>query len=402
MRKRITIALTAVFLAFVLAITCATLIKSGRNFAYGFFKSYTDYLPEDPDVFDNVSARIRKLDYNAENRLFGKKAFNHAYAALQMGLGKQVISVNGSDMVRLTGGGWYNLFSGEITAKKAEEVVDFAHKAEEICGAKTVFAYCHCALFEDGLLPGDTALLDNNTEFADAVLQTLREGGVPVLDSRDSYLTSGLTIDEAANKSDVHWSHRMALAATRDTVRLMNSEFGFDMDDTALDSTRFTDETYENLLAGVYAERLGYRSEMFDDVHLLYPSYETHITYEELNEDMVRREGSFREAMVTEKNLEKNKGKDYSTNAYYIYGHYLAQTHTHNEDAADLTVLVFKDSYGTPMSAYLALAAKDVYAVDLRSTKESEFEWLERVQPDVVVFAYSQQMLRDFEYVIDG
>ena len=90
----------------------------------------------------------------------------------------------------------------------------------------------------------------------------------------------------------------------------------------------------------------------------------------------------------------------YSEKAYYIYSTYLAQTHIHNDDGAPLTVLVFKDSYGTPLGAFLSLTVRDTYAVDLRSTRLTMEECVAKVNPDVVIFAYSQQTLREFSYDI--
>ena len=66
----------------------------------------------------------------------------------------------------------------------------------------------------------------------------------------------------------------------------------------------------------------------------------------------------------------------------------------------ECTVLVFKDSFGSPLSAFLGLAASNVYSVDLRSTKVPMEQWVELVQPDVVVFAYSEQTFRNVEVEI--
>ena len=104
--------------------------------------------------------------------------------------------------------------------------------------------------------------------------------------------------------------------------------------------------------------------------------------------------------MINEENLERDPDTGYSEKAYYIYSTYLAQTHIHNEDGEPLTVLVFKDSYGTPLGAFLSLTVRDTYAVDLRSTRLTMEECVAKVNPDVVIFAYSQQTLREFSYDI--
>lgn len=400
MRKKINGLLAAAFIGCVVLVMVMTLITYGRNYAYGFFKSYKEQLPENPGLFDRLQARISKLDYNAENRLWGRDEMRYAAVGFQKLMPfKEVVSIGSASMVRLSSGGYYNLMEGELSEDKVNDILTFAEKAKEECGAETLFVYCHCALFEDGLLPGDTCLLDNNTAFADELLSRLERAGITVTDSRASYRRAGLTMDEAANKSDVHWTHLMALETAYDAAVKLN-EAGFAADAQALSRSNFIDDLRPHLLAGEYARRVGIENVEPDDVHVLYPAYETCLSYEELNTG-VSRVGSFREAVITEGNLAPDEGESYSSNAYYIYGHYLSQTHTHNERAPEGTVLIFKDSYGTPVSAFLGLAVRDVYAVDLRSTNKSMLDWTREIDPDVVIFAYSQQMLRDIEYVIE-
>lgn len=401
MRKRLNGILATVFLAGIALVMVMTLFTYGRNYAYGFFKSYSEKLDESSDVFDDLEARIEKLEYNAENRLWGRDELRYLCIAFQQAMPlKNIVSIGGVSMVRLSTGGYYNLMDGAVEEEKLNDILTFSEKAKEECGAQTLFVYCHCALFEDGLLPKGAEALDNNSSFADELTARLREAGIAVTDSRDSYLRSGLTMDEAANKSDVHWTHRMALETARDAAEALNA-MGFPADTEALDYGRFTDELHPKLLAGEYARRVGVSNVELDDVHVLYPAYETSMTYEELNHPGVSRAGSFDEAVLNRDNLACDEGETYSSEAYYIYGHYLSQTHTHNEDAPELTMLVFKDSYGTPVSAFLGLAARDVYAVDLRSTDKSMLDWTREIEPDVVIFAYSQQMLRNIDYVIE-
>lgn len=399
MRKQINRILTAALLLAIAVIFIGTMVQYGRNYAYGFFIGYKDSMPRNATVFDNVSARISKLSENVSSRLFLRNPIRQLNAAFQLATGKQIISIAGNDMVKLKCGAYYGLFTGDFSYDKMEELAAFAEKLKAEKGIDTVFSYCHSGLYEDGQLPEGMEELDNNLECADALLAGFRARGVVVSDSRDAYLASGLTMDEAINKSDVHWSHKMALAAARQTALTMNEQLGLTLDTEKLDIQNFDEIVYERLLMGEYGRRIGFENVTPDDIHELWPKYETHMLYEELNDD-VRREGSFREAVINEDNLTRDPDSGYSEKAYYIYSTYLAQTHIHNEDGAPLTVLVFKDSYGTPMGAFLSLTLRDVYAVDLRSTSLTMEECVEKVNPDLVIIAYSQQTLRDFSYDI--
>ncbi len=395
MRKHVNRALAALLLGGIFLVMVMTLAVYGRNYAHGFFKSYTDQLTEDSDVFDNIAARVYKLNYNTEKRLWGRDFLRHLSAKAQMLPGKRLINIADYDMIRLTTGGWYTMAQGAYDPEPARQLTDYAAVIGKKFGARSILSYCHCALFEDGLLPAGSEVYDNNNEYADRVLADFRAAGVAASDSRETYRRYGLTMKESVNKSDLHWTHLMALYAAWDTVKELNAAYGLTLDADALDPARFVCDVYEKRLSGEFARRIGDDAVEPDDVYVLYPAYDTHILYEEKGAPEAKREGSFRDAVVKYDNLECDEGKPYSTNAYYIYGHYLAQTRTYNEAAPECTVLVFKDSFGSPLSAFLGLAASNVYAVDLRSTKVPMEEWVELVQPDVVVFAYSEQTFRN-------
>jgi len=256
MRKRVNAVIAAIFIVFICAICACTLVKYGRQYAYGFFVSYTDQLDSDSDVFDSIAARIYKLDYNAKNRLVGRDSLRMINVKLQKAMGKRIITVASTDMVQLSSGGYYNLFTDEWDDTKMRELTGFA----ESTGIPTAFIYCHCGLYEDGLIDGDIAALDNNLECADALVKLFSESGIAVTDSRQSYIRAGLTIDEAINKSDVHWTHRMALETAYDAVKTLNSAFGLGLDESALEYSRFNDDVYTDRLIGEYGRQIGMKS----------------------------------------------------------------------------------------------------------------------------------------------
>lgn len=399
MRDKVNRVLALLLLCALIGIGAGSLILYGRNYAYGFLVSYKEYLPQNPTLMDNIRARLAKLEYNANNRLLGRSLLREWNADLQLMLGKKILSIGTNNMVKLQCGAYYSLFSSDYDLSEVNVLADFAVTIGQRHGIPTQFIYCHAGLYEDGQLPAGTEEFDNNLEGADAMMAAFRARDVLVTDSRDAYARSGLTIEQAINGTDVHWTHRMALESAYNAAADMNEGFDTAFDLTRLDIANFEDELYPSLLLGEYGRRIGPSNVTPDDVHLLYPAYDTHLVYEELNTG-VRREGDFRAAVVQEENLTRDAKTGYSEKAYYIYGQYLAQTHTLNEDGAPCRILIFKDSYGTPVAAFLGLVAREVYAVDLRSTDKSMEQWVNEIQPDIVIFAYSQQMLRKFDYVI--
>lgn len=401
MRKWLNRILAILFIAFLCLVFCATMIKHGRMYAYGFFKSYKEKLPANPTILDNIEARIYKLNGNANERLFLRDEMRVLNAGFQNLLGKDIYDVGGKDTVRLENGAYYDMFTQESTYEKMQEMIDFSIRLEEEMNIPTAFIYCHGGVYDIELLPEKYRVMDDNNDFADEFISAFKEAGISVTDSREAYRNANLTPDQAIFNSDIHWTHRMALETSAEAVRNLNRDFDLGLDETALSYSRFTDEVHEDIFKGEIAQRLGLGLVDVDDIHLLYPAYDTHIEYTmEKTGVKIEKSGSFEETVVDREKMNIDTKDGYSTTAYYIYGDYLARLHTVNENASDKRILIFKDSYGTPVSAYFTLVAKELYAIDLRSTNASMESIVSQIKPDVVIFAYSQQMLRKFNYVI--
>lgn len=401
MRKWLNRILAILFILFIATVFSVTMVKKGRMYAYGFFKSYKNELSEDSTIFDNLRARIYKLDYNARERLFLRNEMRLLNARFQELLGKEIYDVGGKDTIRLTNGAFYDMFTQKGTEEKMYELIEFSKKLKAEKNIPTAFVYCHCGVYEEEMLPEKYRPMDSNNSFADKFTREFETAGISVTDSRAAYRRANLLPEEAIMYSDIHWTHRMALETAHEAVVNMNRDLGFDLDETALLYERFTDEVHEDLLLGEIGIRLGESIVPLDDIHVLYPAYDTHLEYRAEKDGVVKeRSGSFEETIIERDKLALSDSNDYSTTAYYVYGDYLATIHTINENAPDKKILVFKDSYGTPVSAFLTLAAREVIAIDLRSTTLSMEEVVNEINPDVVVFAYSQQMLRKFDYEI--
>ena len=87
-----------------------------------------------------------------------------------------------------------------------------------------------------------------------------------------------------------------------------------------------------------------------------------------------------------------------SEEAYRAYGLTEKYEHFHNDDAPELKILMLKDSFSVPVSAYLSLVASDVYTSDMRWPEVSFTQLIQDIEPDIVIVAYSQSMLRDASY----
>ncbi len=375
----------------------SSVVSYGREYYWAAFVNYKNRLSEDSNVYQNIQARVEELKSAVSSKVFLRDDMRRANAAFQQALGKEMLDIGKHTTLKLDCGAYYNMMSGEYTYDKADELAEFAATVD----APVLFVYCHCGLFSNDELPDGALALDNNNAGADDLLRRLTDSGVEVLDSRASFARSGISAGEAIFKSDIHWSHRMALETAFDAVARLNALYGFEISETALAYENFGVEAHENAYLGEIGTRLGAGNVPYDDIGILLPKYDTHIVYEGTRDTVITREGTFSEAVVERDKLEIDPEYGASVKAYYVYGNYSTRTHTINSEAAPVKALVFKDSFGTPLASFLSLAFSETYTVDMRVSDETMYEIVDSVKPDVVIIAYSQQTLRDFAFVLN-
>ena len=398
MKRKITCAVAFLALALILFEFGATLITGGRDMGRGFFKTYTEYLPENPTLLDNLNARIQKLEHAIDLNIFGRTTLLGIGVWLQRLMGKDVINAKWYTTAVLNNGMYYDMYTDPVDMEYTDTLLENISNID----VPMVFMFCRNVIAGSDYMPKGTQALDTSSEFAHLLEERITNAGLPYLDTLAAYERAGLTIEQAQHFSDLHWTHRMALEAAYDLAAYLKDSISPDIDVKRLDISCFTEEEISVPFAGSFATRLGTFNVKFDSIKILYPTYPTSIIYEELDNAAAYKEGSFKEAIIKEERLEADEGKSYSAYSYYCYADYLAQTHTQNPDAADLRVLIFKDSFSTPVSCMLGLVASEVYAVDMRNASDMSYEdWVNYVKPDVVVIALSQPSLRDTGYVIE-
>ena len=134
-----------------------------------------------------------------------------------------------------------------------------------------------------------------------------------------------------------------------------------------------------------------------DDITVFWPEYETSISrYTILNDEPSEASGSFKDAAIKWDYLNV---EGWSIEAYKAYGLTEDFEHFHNDNIDNgVSILIYKDSFGSPVGCFLSLVAEDVYLVDMRKQDEYAPYFVEKYDPDIVVVAYSQQMICGNEY----
>ena len=394
--------LTAAFLGFVFMVFGVTMFHHGEQIIYSarMTESLAATRPENPTVFDNLAARIGGFTGKVSELMWHKTEMGYLNSAFQFALGKRVINTGSQNMIRLTTGHLYDLQPYKSLERNARDIAEI--RETTLKDYPFLFVYEHPTLYDPAMMPKGYDALDHSTEMADEATGTLRELGVTVMDSRDVLPNSGHALGDLLMVTDQHWSTLAAITMAQNIAQYLVDTEDAPLDVDRLDLDEFNTIVHEDLFLGKYGQRVGPMGVTPDDIVEYWPKYDTWISrYTLRGQSEENAEGPFRQSVLLADRLAPDAGRTWNIRAYTDYG--LTENYTifTNPDAPDYTILLLKDSYSAPIGAFMSLLARNVTYVDLRRTGDSLETWVERVQPDAVVMAYSLQMLRDDNYVFE-
>lgn len=401
LQYRIDIILTALFLAVIFAMGILTVATdfSGLHNAFGGRRRVKSYLadPENYSQWDFLAARIRSLDdYLAEN-VYKADELGYFNSSLQYALGKRMVNTGGQQMLTLNSGHLYDL-QNRVSMEPAIENL-LAMRDTVSRDVPFLFVYEHPTIYDASQMPAGYDVLDDSDEIADDIVNRARDAGLNLIDSRDVLTASGVPLADLLMYTDQHWSTRASLTMAKSIAQELSALTGVDMHPERLDIENFETQVFPKLFLGKYGQRIGTGNIDPDDITIYWPKYDTNIhRYTNYLGKITDIEGSFKESMIRWDYLEPDEGKTWNIKAYIDYG--LVENHDiyRNPDGADCTILLLKDSFSASIGSFLSLVADEIYAVDLRRSDMNLEEWLRESNPDVVVVAYSLQMLRQDEY----
>jgi len=401
LQLRIDLVLTVLFLITIFSMGILTVISNHD----GILKAATrksqlsPYLadPDDPSAWDMLEARIKSVDgYLAEN-CYAADRLGYLNSSFQYAIGKDLISTGAMQMLTLESGHLYDLQNYVPMQPAAQEILSM--KAELPQDIPFLFVYEHPTIYSDAQMPEGYKVLDYSDEIANEITTLLREANVNLLDSREILPASGVPMEEYLMYTDQHWSTRASLIMAQRIAEETEALTGIALHPELLDISQFHTETYEKRFLGKYGQRVGTSNIDPDDITIYWPKYDTRITrYTNYLGDINELTGSFRDSVIRWKYLDPDPGKTYNIKAYFDYG--LTENHDifTNEAAADCTILLLKDSYSASIGSFLSLVANEVVSVDMRRSDSGVTDWVEKYDPDIVIVAYSMQMLRDDQY----
>ena len=159
----------------------------------------------------------------------------------------------------------------------------------------------------------------------------------------------------------------------------------------------FTWETFEDYWLGSNGRRTGIAYAGLDDLTLIYPKFPTNLKFE-AKEKNIYREGSFQESYMDYEQLEGDNLYEMQQYDVYIGKDYPTTTQINENAPSDKKILLIKDSYFRPVSAFLGLAFSRVDSIDMRYYEGSVKKYIEEMEPDIVLICYHSYMIMDKDH----
>lgn len=339
-------------------------------------------------IFSGV---IDGVESGVSSSLFAKNSFINIYGLIANAFGNTFIrDVDPAYNIVKDNNGQLQFITGvRDDGKAAEEIVSLNKYLNE---ADIPFLYVQAPLKNiRGYTKLPEAFTDYSNSNTDAFKALLEEGGVNVLDLRENIEEDHLDKSTLFYNTDHHWRVETALWAVGETIEALKDKYEIELDEEEkyVSSNSYHQQFLEQSFLGSQGRRVGKYYAGLDDFTLMIPSFETDytVTIHKIDNTIVR-EGSFEEAIIDSSLINK---KDAFTNRYAAYfgADYPEVTIQNHLADTKLNVLVVKDSFALPYTAFLSTMVSEVHMLDLRYYDEMSIEeYVTAHDIDVVLYVY--------------
>lgn len=336
-------------------------------------------------------ANINEI-YN-RNLAFSEK-FLKLWSATQNSIGAELLddAEYGHLIKDDTGNVYFPADDVDVT-KYAEMVKDFSNKVKEK-GMKFVYIQAPNKAIKG--YSSETVFAYNfSNKNADELIELLKKNDVDTFDLRKILKSSGIPVDKMFYKSDHHWTTPTAFWAFNQIVSYLKNNCGLVVDEKYLDINNYKVTEFEDCFLGSLGRRVGADVTGYDDYTFIEPNFDT--SYEITNgiTKTIVGTGDFHNAIVKEHilNSKDKEANKHSTYFEWDYGNLIIKNKNVDND---YKLLLIKDSYALPVTAFLSTCISEIHMVDLRDTPTVNLEkYIENNTFDAVVMLYNTEVFND-------
>lgn len=238
-------------------------------------------------------------------------------------------------------------------------------------------------------------------ENATDLLDMLAERGVATLDLRDEICATVAQVNQYFYPTDHHWSAKGAMKGFEMVLEQLQEMFPDKsiLSTDAADPYSWQEHTLKNYFLGSQGKRVGQLYAGVDDLVWYTPLFDTSMSMY-IQKYRKFTAGTFEDAVMQKQYVEE--APDYfnlSPYNVYVGGDYPLVVHRNGQAAADLKLLIIKDSFTLPLQSFLSTVFTSVEVIDPRHfTEKTIAEHIRQTSPDVVMLAVNPAGLSLPEY----
>lgn len=236
--------------------------------------------------------------------------------------------------------------------------------------------------FPIGLTP---QTVNNSKEMA----QMLRDGGVELLSFSEIFAERGIAPETQFYRTDHHWTTQSAFEAFSYVVPYLNETRGWTLDETLCADESWTPLYQPQSFLGSIGRRVGQDLCGLDDYTYLEPNFPTsyQVFYPPESREVPYWKGDFHFCMVRDSLLyaEDVTANRYASYFQYDYGELVIENMLAENE---LHVVIVKDSFALPFTAFFSTTVRKTTMIDLREFDGSVTEYLQTLHPDLVIMLY--------------
>jgi hypothetical protein len=381
---------TAVIFMLIIFLMFAGMLINPLAITGEFINTYRANVPTGAPALDRVKGAISALDSSINAGVPAKSGFVELYGLAQLAMDKKVVAdYNYGALYKTPYGQIAHTVPDVYTDKYLANMYDLVNS---LVSAKIPFLYVQ-APFKlpdaDSQVPG--TVKDYSNENADRFIASLTAANIDCFDLRPSLWNSGMSQNQLFYDTDHHWTIDAAFFATGRIVNILNTDYGFNINESLYDISNYEKKTYKDFFVGSMGRRVGQIYGGIDDFTLITPKFET--SFSLLEDGINLYEGSFYDAILKKEYLDEKAPLD--TNRYAVYHGDNAELIFENKIIGEGKILIIKDSFGLPVYSFLSLGLHAVRAIDVRLFKEDVAEYAARYGPDIVIILYNADCFSD-------
>ena len=228
-----------------------------------------------------------------------------------------------------------------------------------------------------------------STDNARAMRDALRTAGVELVSFAEEFAARGIDPKSQFYRTDHHWTTQSAFEAFRIALPYLNERYGWSLDASTCQPENWTSLYQPQSFLGSIGRRIGVELAGLDDYTYLEPAFETSydVFYPPTSRETPYWSGSFHHTMVRDSllyadNVEANR---YASYFQYDYAELVIENKLAEND---LHVVIIKDSFALPFTAFLSTAVHKITMLDLRGFEGSVADYMAELHPDLVIMMY--------------